>query len=126
MVYWQRIPTPWQSFSCQQNQDAPGGPVPAFCGISVPCGFAKSGRRGDTDSSRGEVNGIQRGTDRGSRNLSELPIGLQILGKALDEARDLSDRARLRTKHRLTQSASEVVGLLATDREINGLSLLVL
>ncbi len=33
-----------------------------ICGISVPCGFAK-------------VNG------------SQLPIGLQILGKALDEAR---------------------------------------
>src|SRR6266571_1239665 len=51
------------------------GNLAGICGISVPCGFAKSGRRGDTDSSRGEVN----------RN--QLPIGLQILGKALDEAR---------------------------------------
>ena len=46
-----------------------------ICGISVPCGFVKSGRRGNTDSSRGEV------------NESELPIGLQILGKSFDEAR---------------------------------------
>ena len=46
-----------------------------ICGISVPCGFAKSGHRGDTDSSRGEIDGQQ------------LPIGLQFLGKALDEAR---------------------------------------
>src|SRR6266571_3458292 len=51
------------------------GNLAGICGISVPCGFAKSGRRGDTDSSRGEVNG------------NKLPIGLQILGKALDEAR---------------------------------------
>jgi aspartyl-tRNA(Asn)/glutamyl-tRNA(Gln) amidotransferase subunit A len=51
------------------------GNLAGICGISVPCGFAKSGRRGDTDSSRGEANGNQ------------LPIGLQILGKALDEAR---------------------------------------
>ena len=45
-----------------------------ICGISVPCGLAK-------------VNGSQPRNDRGSRTLSELPIGLQILGKALDEAR---------------------------------------
>jgi aspartyl-tRNA(Asn)/glutamyl-tRNA(Gln) amidotransferase subunit A len=51
------------------------GNLAGICGISVPCGFAKSGHRGDTDSSRGEVNGNQ------------LPIGLQVLGKALDEAR---------------------------------------
>ena len=57
------------------------GNLAGICGISVPCGFAKSASR--TDSSRGEVNGNQ---PRGSRNLSELPIGLQVLGKALDEA----------------------------------------
>ena len=51
------------------------GNLAGICGISVPCGFAKSGRHGDTDSSRGEINGQQ------------LPIGLQFLGKALDEAR---------------------------------------
>jgi aspartyl-tRNA(Asn)/glutamyl-tRNA(Gln) amidotransferase subunit A len=49
------------------------GNLAGVCGISVPCGLAKSFSR--TDSSRGEVNG------------SQLPIGLQILGKALDEAR---------------------------------------
>jgi aspartyl-tRNA(Asn)/glutamyl-tRNA(Gln) amidotransferase subunit A len=38
------------------------GNLAGICGISVPCGFAK-------------VNG------------SQLPIGLQILGKSLDEAR---------------------------------------
>ena len=48
-----------------------------ICGISLPCGFAKSGRRDDTDSSRGESDGHR------------LPIGLQLLGKALDEARIL-------------------------------------
>ena len=46
-----------------------------ICGISLPCGFAKSGSRSDTDSSRGESDGHR------------LPIGLQLLGKALDEAR---------------------------------------
>jgi aspartyl-tRNA(Asn)/glutamyl-tRNA(Gln) amidotransferase subunit A len=51
------------------------GNLAGICGISVPCGFAKSGRRGDTDSSRGEIDG------------QRLPIGLQFLGKALDEAR---------------------------------------
>jgi len=51
------------------------GNLAGICGISVPCGFAKSGRRGDTDSSRGEIDGPQ------------LPIGLQFLGKALDEVR---------------------------------------
>jgi aspartyl-tRNA(Asn)/glutamyl-tRNA(Gln) amidotransferase subunit A len=51
------------------------GNLAGICGISVPCGFAESGRRGDTESSRGEINGQQ------------LPIGLQFLGKALDEAR---------------------------------------
>jgi len=50
------------------------GNLAGICGISVPCGFAK-------------VNGNQPRSDRSSRNLSELPIGLQILGKALDEAR---------------------------------------
>jgi aspartyl-tRNA(Asn)/glutamyl-tRNA(Gln) amidotransferase subunit A len=50
------------------------GNLAGICGISVPCGLAKA-------------NGNQPRTDRGSRNLSELPIGLQILGKALDEAR---------------------------------------
>jgi aspartyl-tRNA(Asn)/glutamyl-tRNA(Gln) amidotransferase subunit A len=49
------------------------GNLAGICGISVPCGFAK-------------VNGNQSRSDRGSRNLSELPIGLQVLGKALDEA----------------------------------------
>lgn len=43
------------------------------CGISVPCGFAK-------------VDDGQPRKNRGSRKLSELPIGLQLLGKALDEA----------------------------------------
>jgi aspartyl-tRNA(Asn)/glutamyl-tRNA(Gln) amidotransferase subunit A len=51
------------------------GNLAGICGISVPCGFAKSGRRGDTDSSRGEANG------------SQLPIGLQILCKSLGEVR---------------------------------------
>jgi aspartyl-tRNA(Asn)/glutamyl-tRNA(Gln) amidotransferase subunit A len=50
------------------------GNLAGICGISVPCGLAK-------------VNGNQPRNDRGSRTLSELPIGLQILGKALDEAR---------------------------------------
>jgi aspartyl-tRNA(Asn)/glutamyl-tRNA(Gln) amidotransferase subunit A len=50
------------------------GNLAGICGISVPCGLAK-------------VNGSQPRNDRGSRNLSELPIGLQVLGKALDEAR---------------------------------------
>jgi aspartyl-tRNA(Asn)/glutamyl-tRNA(Gln) amidotransferase subunit A len=45
-----------------------------ICGISLPCGFAK-------------VDGAQPRTDRGLRTVSELPIGLQLLGKALDEAR---------------------------------------
>jgi aspartyl-tRNA(Asn)/glutamyl-tRNA(Gln) amidotransferase subunit A len=61
------------------------GNLAGICGISVPCGFAKSASR--TDSSRGEANGNQPRSDRGSRKLSELPIGLQVLGKALDEAR---------------------------------------
>jgi aspartyl-tRNA(Asn)/glutamyl-tRNA(Gln) amidotransferase subunit A len=56
-----------------------------ICGVSLPCGFAKSAGR--TDSSRGEVDGVQPRTDRGSRTVSELPIGLQLLGKALDEGR---------------------------------------
>jgi aspartyl-tRNA(Asn)/glutamyl-tRNA(Gln) amidotransferase subunit A len=51
------------------------GNLAGICGISVPCGFAKSARGGDTDSSRGDIDGQQ------------LPIGLQFLGKALDEAR---------------------------------------
>jgi aspartyl-tRNA(Asn)/glutamyl-tRNA(Gln) amidotransferase subunit A len=51
------------------------GNLAGICGISVPCGFAKSASR--TDSSRGEANGNQ------------LPIGLQLLGKSLDEARIL-------------------------------------
>jgi aspartyl-tRNA(Asn)/glutamyl-tRNA(Gln) amidotransferase subunit A len=46
-----------------------------ICGISLPCGFAKSASR--TDSSRGESDGHR------------LPIGLQLLGKALEEARIL-------------------------------------
>ena len=50
------------------------GNLAGICGISVPCGLAK-------------VNGNQPRNDRGSRTLSELPIGLQILGEALDEAR---------------------------------------
>jgi aspartyl-tRNA(Asn)/glutamyl-tRNA(Gln) amidotransferase subunit A len=50
------------------------GNLAGICGISVPCGLAKA-------------NGNQPRSDRGSRNLSELPIGLQVLGKALDEAR---------------------------------------
>jgi len=50
------------------------GNLAGICGISVPCGLAKA-------------NGNQPRNDRSSRNLSELPIGLQILGKALDEAR---------------------------------------
>jgi aspartyl-tRNA(Asn)/glutamyl-tRNA(Gln) amidotransferase subunit A len=61
------------------------GNLAGICGISVPCGLAKSTSR--TDSSRGEVNGNQPRSDQSSRNLSELPIGLQILGKSLDEAR---------------------------------------
>ena len=52
------------------------GNLAGICGISIPCGFAK-------------VNGSQPRSDRGSRTLSELPIGLQLLGKALDEARIL-------------------------------------
>jgi len=44
-----------------------------ICGISLPCGFAKSAS--GTDSSRGESDGHR------------LPIGLQLLGKALEEAR---------------------------------------
>jgi aspartyl-tRNA(Asn)/glutamyl-tRNA(Gln) amidotransferase subunit A len=52
------------------------GNLAGICGISVPCGFAK-------------VDGKQPRNDRGSRTLSELPIGLQLLGKALDEARIL-------------------------------------
>ena len=54
-----------------------GQPWLGFAGSVSPCGFAKSGRRGDTDSSRGESDGHR------------LPIGLQLLGKALDEARIL-------------------------------------
>src|SRR5437763_2645474 len=50
------------------------GNLAGICGISVPCGLAK-------------MNGNQPRNDRGSRTLSGLPIGLQILGKALDEAR---------------------------------------
>ena len=46
-----------------------------ICGISLPCGFAKSAS--GTDSSGGESDGHR------------LPIGLQLLGKALDEARIL-------------------------------------
>ena len=46
-----------------------------ICGISLPCGFAKSAS--GTDSSRGESDGHR------------LPIGLQLLGKALDEVRIL-------------------------------------
>src|SRR5713226_5763681 len=49
------------------------GNLAGICGISLPCGFAKSGRRGDTDSSPGEI------------DQQQLPIGLQFLGKALDE-----------------------------------------
>ena len=44
------------------------GNLAGICGISVPCGFAKSGGRGEVDG-------------------QQLPIGLQFLGKALDEAR---------------------------------------
>ena len=44
-----------------------------ICGISLPCGFAKSAS--GTGSSRGESDGHR------------LPIGLQLSGKALDEAR---------------------------------------
>ncbi|PYK94072.1 MAG: Asp-tRNA(Asn)/Glu-tRNA(Gln) amidotransferase GatCAB subunit A [Verrucomicrobia bacterium] len=51
------------------------GNLAGICGISVLCGFAKSASR--TDSSRGEIDNKQ------------LPIGLQLLGKALDEARIL-------------------------------------
>jgi aspartyl-tRNA(Asn)/glutamyl-tRNA(Gln) amidotransferase subunit A len=50
------------------------GNLAGICGISVPCGLAK-------------VNGSQPRNDRGPRTVSELPIGLQVLGKALDEAR---------------------------------------
>jgi aspartyl-tRNA(Asn)/glutamyl-tRNA(Gln) amidotransferase subunit A len=49
------------------------GNLAGICGISVPCGFAN-------------VDGKQPRNDRGSRKLSELPIGMQLLGKALDEA----------------------------------------
>jgi aspartyl-tRNA(Asn)/glutamyl-tRNA(Gln) amidotransferase subunit A len=45
-----------------------------ICGISVPCGLA-------------EIDNVQPRSNRGSRTVSELPIGLQFLGKALDEAR---------------------------------------
>ena len=45
-----------------------------ICGISVPCGFARIDNR-------------QPRNNRGSRTLSELPIGLQLLGKAFDEGR---------------------------------------
>src|SRR5437016_3434607 len=51
------------------------GNLAGICGISVLCGFAKSASR--TDSSRGESDNKQ------------LPIGLQLLGKALAEARIL-------------------------------------
>ena len=47
-----------------------------ICGISLPCGFAK-------------IDKVQPRSNRGSRTISELPIGLQLLGKALDEARIL-------------------------------------
>jgi aspartyl-tRNA(Asn)/glutamyl-tRNA(Gln) amidotransferase subunit A len=50
------------------------GNLAGICGISVPCGFARA-------------NGSQPRNDRSSRTVSELPIGLQILGKSLDEAR---------------------------------------
>src|ERR1700726_4765022 len=50
------------------------GNLAGICGISLPCGLARA-------------NGNQPRNDRGSRNLSELPIGLQVLGKSLDEAR---------------------------------------
>src|SRR5437879_9342786 len=52
------------------------GNLAGICGISVLCGFAK-------------VDDGQPRNNRGSRKLSELPIGLQLLGKALDEARIL-------------------------------------
>ncbi|PYL58581.1 MAG: Asp-tRNA(Asn)/Glu-tRNA(Gln) amidotransferase GatCAB subunit A [Verrucomicrobia bacterium] len=52
------------------------GNLAGICGISVLCGFAK-------------VYDGQPRNNRGSRKLSELPIGLQLLGKALDEARIL-------------------------------------
>jgi aspartyl-tRNA(Asn)/glutamyl-tRNA(Gln) amidotransferase subunit A len=45
-----------------------------ICGISVPCGFAK-------------IEDRQPRPNRGSRTISELPIGLQLLGKAMDEGR---------------------------------------
>jgi aspartyl-tRNA(Asn)/glutamyl-tRNA(Gln) amidotransferase subunit A len=45
-----------------------------ICGISLPCGFAK-------------VDSVQPRSNPGSRTLSKLPIGLQLLGNALDEAR---------------------------------------
>jgi aspartyl-tRNA(Asn)/glutamyl-tRNA(Gln) amidotransferase subunit A len=45
-------------------------------GISLPCGFAR-------------IDSVQPRNNRGSQTLSELPIGLQLLGKALDEARIL-------------------------------------
>jgi aspartyl-tRNA(Asn)/glutamyl-tRNA(Gln) amidotransferase subunit A len=47
-----------------------------ICGISLPCGFAK-------------IDKVQPRSNRGLRTISELPIGLQLLGKALDESRIL-------------------------------------
>ena len=54
-----------------------------ICGISVPCGFAK------IENQELPI-GLRPRNNRGSRPAaagSELPIGLQILGKSLDEAR---------------------------------------
>ena len=53
-----------------------------ICGLSLPCGFAES--------------------DDGTR----LPVGLQLLGASLDEARLLQIALRLRAKHGVAQAAA--------------------
>lgn len=75
------------------------GPNLILClGISLPCGFAR-------------IDSEQPRNNRGSRTLSELPIGLQLLGKALEEVH-FANRPRLRAKHGLAQSAAGAVGRL--------------
>jgi aspartyl-tRNA(Asn)/glutamyl-tRNA(Gln) amidotransferase subunit A len=63
------------------------GNLAGICGISVPCGFAKIdiGAGGSRATSTGKP---VRVDEPGGESINEqLPIGLQLLGRALDEAR---------------------------------------
>ncbi len=65
------------------------GNLAGICGISLPCGFAKidNGVGGSRATKTGRP---ERVGELGGKSINvQLPIGLQLLGKALDEARIL-------------------------------------